>query len=80
LRAGWRLPGGFGELLERVRSGVEIGVWVVKCSGELVEGSVQELPGDDGESWAVALELPGGPPVWIDAVWSGDEPRVVSVA
>ena len=41
-------PRGFGELLECGGAGVKIGVRIVECGGELVEGSVQELPGDDG--------------------------------
>jgi hypothetical protein len=41
-------PGGSGELLQCGGSGVKIGVRIVECGGELVEGSVQELPGDDG--------------------------------
>ena len=41
-------PRGFGELLECGGSGVNIGVRIVECGGELVECSVQELPGDDG--------------------------------
>jgi hypothetical protein len=53
-------PGGFGELGESGGSDVEVGVRIVECCGELVEGSVEELPGDDGEAWAVVAEFPGG--------------------
>jgi hypothetical protein len=48
------LPGGLGELLISGGAAVQIGVGVVEGGGELVEGSVVELPGDDGEPWAVA--------------------------
>jgi len=40
-------PRGFGELLECAGSGVKIGVGSVERGCELVECSVQELPGDD---------------------------------
>ena len=46
--------GGFSDLVVRVGSAAEIPVWFVDCGRELIEGSIQPLPGDDGESWAVA--------------------------
>jgi len=42
------LPRGFANLLECAGSAVKVGVGIVECGGELVECSVQELPGDDG--------------------------------
>jgi hypothetical protein len=74
------LASGFGELLVRLRSPAQIGVWFVDCGGELVEGSVQSLPGDDWESWAVAPQFPRRPPLGIDAVRCRDKSGVVSVA
>jgi hypothetical protein len=53
---GGDLPGGVGELLVGQSAGFRVGgVGVVEGGSELVKGAVQELPGGDGESWAVAV-------------------------
>lgn len=62
------VPCGGGELLVRVRAGVGAAPVVVERGGKLLEGSVEQLPGDDWEAWAVALELPWRSPLGIDAV------------
>ena len=50
------LPGGVGELLVGAGAGFRVvGVGVVEGGGELVKGAVQQLPGGEGESWAVAV-------------------------
>jgi hypothetical protein len=58
---GGDLPGGVGELLVGAGAGFGVvGFGVVEGGRELVRGAVQQLPGGDGESWALAVQFPGG--------------------